>query len=1254
MPHTNERIKIPFDDGSINLLAVTTMVLKPRTETTVIVKADLDRNTSITLDERQRWGTVTGLASNHNCKCRVANGLMRVEESNSNNHNWIMVMNPFDHDVVIQQGEHLAHFTQTNLEDATIIHLDETTSNKDPNAPTQDLLTGEALEAAWTSKPNIQHINVKPGNNLTNEQVIILKNLIIKHARLWDLQTKPIPDDATKCHIQLQTAEFTSQGRLPPMNPNTRKQLRSIIEDKLKRDIIEPSTAGCSSTVLLIPKPGSTKLRFCVDYRALNKVIKPDAYTLPAVEENLANMNGNRFFTSLDLKEAFWQVPLTQTSKELTSFRTPDGLYMYRRMPMGLKTASAVFCRFIDGIIGSLKDAHVLCYIDDLLVCTPTFEQHVSILDTLFTRLNKANLTLGAAKCHMAKSNVKFLGHIVGEDGIAPDPIKVKAIEALKLPNSQEELSQSLGIMGYYRKFVHNYSAVAAPLRAKKVGPKAAWRKDKDGRVPWTEEEKHAFEVLRDALTQEPILKHPDYAHPFELHTDASAKGLGAILCQRIDKKEHVISYASRAVAKHERHFSIWELECLAMVWAARLFSMYLTNTKFVIFTDSTAAKALLEANDAGAGGRLLRWRLALQEFEFDVKHRKGKQNGNADALSRNHIDDEDPYDQGPTEILPKSALNHIHNKDQLSTFYFDKTDAEAWTTQEWATLQQADASCEDIINHIKIDKTTQRRYFITKDGLLFKRSSSDTTKNKGTILVPASLRAFILGRYHSLPISGHKGRDKTRHAIKTKYYWKSMTRDIDRWVKACLVCAKRKAPRPLHSNNPASVCEATRRWQAIAIDLVEVGTTSTEQHKYILTCICLFTRYTIAVPIKSKKAKHVAEAIFTHIFAVHGKPESIRSDEGKEFVNAALTRLYRHWNIQPITTGGHRPWANPVERWHRFLNASMTTLSAKFGEDWSTYLQAVVFSYNSSTNRSTGFSPYFLMYGKEPALLEDVDIPYIHNQQPDDDIAHITKRLHDAYRLVHAQQKRIAEQNRACMQKLSKPITYEKDDQVLYWEPAQKKALHGEQDDTILLREAPGKWKPRWTGPHMVTAVHEGKYGKRYTIKHNGRKEPIEGVKADKLTPFTPWSNAMPSTAPDLDDNRTFRVGSWCPPGSMFILELERPWPFGMGKAITTHDDATITFQWYGAKGQQATTQWLPMWWTGSKSYRGTTKRKPTDVPFTGEHNNFPVTQSDLTLHSFKLTPAGNVPALVLHACSESPDIWWTQRKRKQINEQD
>jgi exonuclease III len=1260
-PHRQyaEEVALPFTLLATPIESTATITIQPRASACIPVMPRIPDDRWDQMDEQARWGLTRG--TDDAKPVSVAPGIMRICDRDDSRYNWVAVVNEGDKPVTVEKGETIATFRPLDMEAAEVLsvikhdtEVSSATTDDGESKPQPTTMSTAELNEAIASKPHLQDLDLlNTAKGLSNEQLDDLKRLVLKHHRLWITTPKPVPTHLPKCDIELQ-GDFTSQGRTPKCNPHVRAHLRKVIEDKLQRDIIEPSNAANSSTVLLVPKPNGG-IRFCIDYRALNKAIKGDAYALPSIMENLSSLGGNKFFSSLDMKEAFWNVPLTRRSQELTAFRTPDGLYMYKRMPMGLKTASAVFCRYIDHILGDLKGDNVLAYIDDLLVATPTYAEHLNLLEKLFAKLDTANLTLGAKKCALARDNATFLGHVVTTDGIAPDPTKAAAIEALTLPQSCKQLKSTLGTMGYYRKFILNYATVAEPLRKKGDAPEK-WRKQADGSVAYTDEEKKAFFTLRDALKSDAILQHPDWDHPFELHTDASHKGLGAVLCQRIDGKERVIHYASRAIAKAEAHFSTWELECLAMIWATRLFRMYLYNTKFRIITDSRAAKALLEANDAAAGGRLLRWRLALQEFEFDVHHRKGTKNGNADGLSRSFIASEDPFGMGPTDVHPRTSLNTLDNDDidaqPQQPAFFPPNDEEAHTLEEWKALQKGDPFCKKITAGITAGKTKVcRRYLLDTDGALYRRLSPKVGGHARTVLVaPANLRAYILNRYHTLPVTGHKGRDKTRKILSARYYWPNMHHDIDRWIRSCLVCRKRKATRMLRNGEAASVSEAKRKWQTVAIDLVEAGKTSIEQHSYILTVMCLFSRYTIATPLKSKKAKDVAEALFTHVFTVHGKPENILSDEGKEFINNGLAKLYHTWNIKPITTGGWRPWSNPVERYHRYLNASLTLLASEFGEDWTAYLQAAVFSYNSSVCESTGYSPYFLMYGNEPTLLEDVAMSHPHDKRDNDDINSITQRLAAAYKHVLKQQERAAAANRSRYKKGPHQVEYEANDQVLLWQPVQTKLLMpGSGNDDAIARKAPNKWTQRWTGPHTVKRKRSGKYNPRYDIIDSKNNKIVTDVKADKLHPYHPWSAALPSTSAPLDiDDRAFKVGQWCHAGSMFIIPLLPPWPFGVCKALETHEDGTIIYQVYQADSDQPYKPFMPMWWDGKKRYRASQKRNESDTPLTGELDGVTATQRDIIMHSFTLTDAGYLRKPVMQACREEPTIWWPKSKRK------
>ena len=479
------------------------------------------------------------------------------------------------------------------------------------------------------------------------------------------------------------------------------------------------------------------------------------------------------------------------------------------------------------------------------------------------------------------------------------------------------------------------------------------------------------------------------------------------------------------------------------------------------------------------------------------------------------------------------------------------------------------------------------------------------------------------------------------------------MHRDIGRWVRACLTCCRRKLTRPVAEGQDGVVCEATRWWQAISIDLVEASESS-KGYRYVLTVIDLFSRYVTAVALKSKRAKEVSEALFDHVFMRHGRPERIHSDEGKEFVNKALARMYKHWDIVAITTGGYRPWSNPVERYHRFMNASMTTLSERYDEDWPAYIQATVFCYNASMCESTGHTPYFLGHGREPNLMEDLAMARVPPAQGEGEVMDdIVARLETAYTAVCATQRRMAAINLERRKATGREArVYDVGDTVLYWEPAQPKVLRSEEEDTnLILKKAPGKWKPRWTGPHSIVAVQEGRYSNRYTMRHGPRKREIENVKSDKLRPYTPWSSSIVSTSSELDAaTGPFAVGAWCKAGDLFIVPLAQPYPFGVGKVLEAFDDGRIRYQWYGAKGYGATSVYEAMWWDGRKSYRGR-RRNVAHGPFEDKETGMVIRQEDLVLHGFTMTRTRRLREAVLDECARNADIWWMRRSPEQRN---
>jgi hypothetical protein len=702
-----------------------------------------------------------------------------------------------------------------------------------------------------------------------------------------------------------------------------------------------------------------------------------------------------------------------------------------------------------------------------------------------------------------------------------------------------------------------------------------------------------------------------------------------------------------------------------------RLFRMYIQCSKFTVYTDSIAAKRIVGNPTPDSGGRILRWALAVQEFDFTIEHRKATRHGNADGLSRLAQGSTTPYDEEPTIIepatmFPSASAAALGGFDSNKAF-FPPEDTEAHTASEFAALQAADPWCQQQSLHtdtgVRADVGPGRIFRDkTRCGLLLRKSTSPTSQDQ--VLVPLSLRAFILRRYHGLPVSGHLGRRRTYAQIKKSYYWPGLSKDVGKWIGACLACKRRKTPRPQSAGRPGAVSTATRPWEIVAIDIVSAGVTSKGNYTKILTVIDLFTRYVLAIPLHHATAQEIGDALFDHLYCRFGKPQRIHSDEGREFVNNALQGMFKKWNISFTSTGGYQPQANPVERYHRFMNSAMTTLSKSFGADWPSYLQAVCFAYNASTNDATGFTPYELIFGgRKPTLLQTIDAA-VHGTDtlqpvgsPDQAEYHekASKTLKTAYVLVREQQEKLAKANRDAIlrrrganRKDGAPPTLQEHnigDLVLFWEPSQPKIMQTTEQrlKSLVVMKAPKKWKDSWTGPHEVISKKKDTTGYRYEIYHKERGTKIS-THINKLCRFQPWSEGITSTSSDIDGKTLYKCGEWVQDGALVIVPLLKPYPFGVAKLLRCEAEGDMTLQWLGNDNNNVKHDFLPGWRATkrSKPYYSMTPHAASHKPYTTQDDGITMNQRDVLMHGFELTKNSRLPAPLVRAIARHPYVWW------------
>ena len=392
----------------------------------------------------------------------------------------------------------------------------------------------------------------------------------------------------------------------------------------LDSGVITTSVSPWASPIVLVTKKDGT-VRFCVDYRKVNQVAKFDAYPMPRVEEVFESIGPANFITTLDLAKGYWQIPMAKDSHEVTAFNTPYGLFEFVVMPFGLHTAPATFQRLMNELLRGCQ-RFAGAYLDDIVIFSCSWEEHLHHLSEVFTVLQNAGLTIKPSKCQFAHGQVHYLGHLIGGGSIRPDPSKVEAVLAYQRPVTKKDVRSFLGLIGYYRKFVPNFADAAAVLVE-------LTKKGRPDKVIWTRECEIAFDRLKKRMISAPVLQVADPSKPFILQTDASDLGLGAVLSQLQSGEEHPVAFASRQLTPAEKKYSVVEKECLAIVWALKHFRMYLFGVQFTIETDHQPLRWLHQMKNTNS--RLTRWALAIQPYRFEMKHRPGRLNGNADALSR-------------------------------------------------------------------------------------------------------------------------------------------------------------------------------------------------------------------------------------------------------------------------------------------------------------------------------------------------------------------------------------------------------------------------------------------------------------------------------------------------------------------------------------------------------------------------------------------------------------------------------------------
>ena len=796
------------------------------------------------------------------------------------------------------------------------------------------------------------------------------------------------------------------------------EDLREQLGELKRTGIIRESRSPYASPIVVVRKKTGS-LRLCIDYRTLNRRTIPDQYTTPRIEDALQSLSGAKWFSVMDLKSGYYQIPMNPEDREKTAFITPVGFFEFNRMPQGLSGAPATFQRLMERTVGDMNLIEVLVYLDDIIVFGRTLEEHEERLEKVLKRLYEEGLKLSPEKCQFYQSSVHYLGHIVSAEGVSTDPEKLDAVTSWPRPTNVTELRSFLGFCSYYRRFVEGFAKIARPLNellrtegeddvpelVKPVKPAMGPRKPKESiQDQWTSKCEEAFIQLKKSLTTAPVLAYADPSKPYELHVDASRDGLGGVLYQEHDGHLRPVAYVSRSLIPSERNYPTHKLEFLALKWAVvDKLKDYLYGAEFIVKTDNNPLTYLLTTAKLDATGH--RWLAALSSFMFSLKYRPGVGNRDADALSRRSHAPNDPTEewahltsegvralcqgtefrssggaraeeigvsaagvprcycrvtQVEEEGLPRLSKGDLR-KEQLKD-PLGKLLLKAIETQR-PELLLTDSPREARLLHKEWDRLQIRQ------GVVYRRGPSDDLEEKWQLFLPAKFREGVLAALHDN--HGHLGPERTFQLVRDRFYWPCMRGEVEGYCRSCARCIQRKTlPRQAA---PMGHLQSQGPMELVCIDFLCLEPDLSGQGN-VLVVTDHFTRYAQAFPTKDQKATTVAKVLVEKFFVHYGLPQRLHSDQGRDFESRLIKKLLDLLGIQKTRTTPYHPQGDAQpERFNRTLLNMLGTLSSEKKQHWSKHVAAIVHAYNSTVSDVTGYSPYRLMFGREARLPVDL-----------------------------------------------------------------------------------------------------------------------------------------------------------------------------------------------------------------------------------------------------------------------------------------
>lgn len=917
--------------------------------------------------------------------------------------------------------------------------------------------------------------------------------------------------------------------------PETTKIKISNATQKLYDDhIIRKSDSPFNFPTFMVPKKDEhgnlLDDRQVFDYRRLNAATIPQNFPIPLIQELVDSFTQAKYISKLDIERAFNQIPMEEEHKPYTAFTVGYNKFEFNGMPFGLANAPATMQKNITMILSDLLTKGVSVYMDDIAIHTKTFEEHVELLNEIFTRLKRHGIQLKIKKCEFFTKQIGYLGFLISPGKVAPNPIKTKVISNYPIPRTRKQLQSFLGMCNYFRQFIKDYAKITRPL-TKLTSSNVNYELNPEAIT--------AFEVMKRVMAEQVTLSIVDFSKEFSLSTDASNIAIGAVLTQKQDKGERPIYFFSRTLNEHEVNYPTHEKELLAIVAAIEEFETYLKGRKFVVKTDSQCLVYLF--SDPHKNKRLVRQAINILDANFDVHYQPGKLNVVADALSRIEYSDPEQWDQvpvsefikrhvdikktikrimrqraiafsAPNTIMKIAAHVSIKNGKPKSRYHqqlYTITSSENKTEiaklidpsrikdslriykisdlHSLITIKPTETGqneIQSIVNAIKNHSSQNdfKNIAIETDfkarSLFILKHSLHTTFDQTKITVNIHINQIIeltttqdiqnaLEMHHNLRLGGHAGINRMKSTMKQIYFWPTMNSDIKKHVAECPICEKAKITR--YTKMPMQITSSgSRPFEHVYLDHVgPISPPSDGGFNNIFVATCDLTRFSIAVPVSNLETETTADVFIRHVILQFGFPEIVSHDGGKAFKSEIFFQVVNKLlKAKDITTTPYNPRANMVERRNRSTAEYLKCYTQLKPSSWAELLPYATFAYNITINSATGFSPFELVFGRKVTLPDALA-----KQKPIynyDNYAELIKReFADAWQLAKEKLATIKEMNKKHYDKDVKLIDIKIGDKILV-----KKIVKNRKFDFA------------WNGPFPVTKVFE-----KYIEYKDGRK---------------------------------------------------------------------------------------------------------------------------------------------------------------------